>query len=481
MEEQHLPPTIVHEKRLRARPSVENEDRIGVDEALERVASRALPQAPDAPDRLAVGVEPERFAVEHDSDGCPVRRLPLLGTGGVLDSIDAHRDSASFEPRDPERVPPLVALRGGGSLTFEPGAQIEHSTAVHDGASAALDDVQRIADELEGVFGDRRVALVSLGIDPWSTPEDVPQQLDAPRYRAMASYFDRVADSGPWMMRLSCSLQVNVDLGTGRTREERWLLANLLSPALVASFSTSPELDGEAHFHCRRARVWQTIDPTRTGFPRGLLANDGRDPGEQYADLVLDADVMLFRTAEGAVAGRPGFSFREWIQNGHPEHGFPTAADLEYHLTTVFPEVRARGFLELRAIDALPTCWQPAAVAFVCGLLYDDQARGAALERLAGGRAELHQRWWDAAEHGYDVAGLRDESDFLWRTALEGAERLGVDFLRANHLAEARAFAERFPLRGRAPADELRESRSGDPCAALRWAVGSACEAFARP
>lgn len=462
---------------------MDENQRIDVEGALSRVAARALPLDRGQADSRAVGLEPERFVVHHDSTGRPTGRMPLAGPDGVLAAIDAHAataDAASLLlPRDPSRVPPMVELRHGGSLTFEPGAQIEHSTAVHPTASAALDDVRRVVAELEEVFDERRVALVSLGLDPWSTSDDVPQQLDAPRYRAMAAYFDRIGPSGRSMMRLSCSLQVNLDLGHGVDRAERWLLANLLSPVLVASFSTSPELPGEARFHCRRARVWQTIDPTRTGFPAGLLTGAENDPAEQYAQAVLDADVLLFRTAEGAEPGTPGFSFRNWIEQGHPDHGFPGLDDLDYHLTTVFFEVRARGFLELRGIDALPYCWRPAAVAFLAGLLYDARARGLALERLEGRRADLLERWHAAAALGFQAPGLREDSDFLWGVALDGAARLGDDYLRPAHLAEARAFAERFPFAGRAPADELREMRAEGPAAELRWAMGSSCGALA--
>jgi glutamate--cysteine ligase len=417
-----------------------------------------------------VGLEPERFALRVDASGAPGERLVLEGPGGVLERLAVARDPRLGMPRF-EQHPPSMELPSGGSLTFEPGAQIEHSTAVFDFASTALDDVVQVGDAVQAALGGAR--LVSLGVDPWHTPADVPQQLRAPRYRAMEQYLAARSEYGAWMMRNSCSLQVNLDLGVESVRAERYLLANLLSPLLVALFSTSPELPGETRRHSRRARIWQKLDPTRSGFPRGLVEGRGT-PLEQYTQAALEADVLLVRTQGGAEAGRPGWRFADWLEHGHPTLGRPTADDLVYHLSTLFLEVRVRGFHELRGIDALPPCWRAAAVVFVCGLLYDDAALERALAVVAPWRSELPERWRRAGE-----VGLADDELFaagrqLFAIALDGAERLGDTFLWPEHRADAADFAEHFTQRRRAPADELRE-RLGDPRAAVAWALGAGC------
>jgi glutamate--cysteine ligase len=317
------------------------------------------------------------------------------------------------------------------------------------------------------------VRLFSLGIDPWHTPRDVPQQLRAPRYHAMERYLGARSEHGAWMMRNSCSLQVNLDLGVEAVRAERYLVANLLSPLLVALFSTSPEAPGESRRHSRRARVWQELDPTRSGFPRGLVEGRGT-PLEQYTEAALGADVLLVRTQGGAEAGRPGWRFADWLEHGHPTLGRPTADDLVYHLSTLFLEVRVRGFHELRGIDALPPCWRAAAVVFVCGLLYDDAALERARAELSGWRSDLPRRWRRAGE-----VGLLDDELFaagrrLFALALDGAERLGDTFVNPEHRADAADFAEHFTGRRRAPADELREVL-GDPRSAVAWALGAGC------
>jgi len=436
-----------------------------------------------APPRLSdpqpgrIGLEPERFAMVLADDGGPGPRLTLEGPGGALDRLNRAREpllgSARFDQH-----PPMMDLPGGGSITFEPGAQLEHSTAVYDSASIALDDVLRIGGAMDRAVAQSDARLFSLGVDPWHTPDDVPQQLLAPRYHSMASYLARRSEYGAWMMRNSCSLQVNLDLGPDDRVASRWAVSNLISPLLVAIFSTSPEIPGDARYHCRRARIWQGLDPTRSGFPAAFLEDRG-EPVDQYVEAVLDADVLLVREGDGARPGTPGWTFGHWLEHGHPDFGFPTPDDLRYHLTTVFFEVRARGFFEIRGIDALPPCWRAAAVTFTSGLLYDDEACEAARARLEPWRAELHARWVRAGEVGLVDDELAAAALELWDLARAGAARLGTAFLRDEHRAEADGFVERFTARRRAPADELREVL-GDPPGAVAWALGAGCPDAAR-
>lgn len=435
-----------------------------------------------------VGLEPERFVLRVDDQGRPTARLPLADVIATVDR--AAEGEAVLRPRDPADASARFDLAHGGSVTFEPGGQIEHSTAVHPSASAAIDDVRGLAALLERAFDavpNRApgLRLLSLGLDPWFQPDDVPQQLRAPRYESMAAYLAKRSPAGAWMMRCSCTLQVNLDQGDAQVLEDRYALANLLSPAFVTSFSTSPELPGtelshKERVHCRRARVWQTLDPTRSGFPAGFLNATDRRPGTAaaaYAEAALDADVLLIpsRSKGHHVAGEPGFALRDWIEQGHPDAGFPTEADLETHLTTLFFEVRSRGFYELRAIDALPDCWRPAAVTFACGLLLDATAREQALEYLEPTRRGLLDDWHRAAREGWSWTENAERTARLWGWALEGAARLDRGFLREEHLREAHQFHERFVAQRRAPADEFREALSRGPEAASRWAASLGC------
>jgi len=290
----------------------------------------------------------------------------------------------------------------------------------------------------------------------------------------MAAYFDRRGPYGAAMMRRTCALQVNLDLGSAADLPERWLVANLAAPLLCASFACSPGPGAVS----TRALAWQRLDPTRTGFPRRLLDGSGASPVEQLVEAAMAADVLLLRCPEGPwEPGRPGWTFQHWLRDGHPRLGRPTGDDLRYHLSTLFLEVRPRGFLELRGIDALPAPLRAVPVVLLSGLIEDPAARSAAaaaLGRHLGALPELARR---AATRGLSDPTLEALAAEVWPLALEGAGRLPPSYLDAGHLRLAADFLDGYTLRGRCPADELRAAVARGPAAALAWA----CEPVPNP
>ena len=185
----------------------------------------------------------------------------------------------------------------------------------------------------------------------------------------------------------------------------------------------------------------------------------------------MAADVMLFRTDGGAwQPGEPGFTFGHWIRDGHPIHGWPTVEDLEYHLTTLFFEIRPRGFFELRAGEQVPDCLRAAQVVLVTAALYDDTARAAIAGRLEGLRAELPSLWRVAASRGVGEDRLRDMACEVWSEAMRGVERMGEAGFGKAGIDCARRFLAEYTARGRTPADRLRELQEEDPALSLAWA-----------
>jgi glutamate--cysteine ligase len=169
-------------------------------------------------------------------------------------------------------------------------------------------------------------------------------------------------------------------------------------------------------------------------------------------------------------------SFAEWIADGHPDFGFPTRADLDYHLTTLFFEVRPRGFLELRAGEALPARLRAALVVLVTALLYDDCARGRALELLESKRSRLPELWQRAARDGVRDPELTVLCPPVWEEALRAAERMPCAYFGEEALQTTREYLERYTARERMPADDLLQLLDEDPARSLVWASAAKCE-----
>lgn len=360
-----------------------------------------------------VGVEVEW--VLHDR-GDPRRHLPL-------DEVVA----ASSDP-------------GGysGRLSFEPGGQVEISSRPHETATAAVAETAADMALLEARAAAHGLTLSDAGRDPWRPPQRV---LHVARYAAMESYFRGGGalepDAGPTMMCTTASVQVNLALGADADQiERRWRHAARLGPVLAAAFANSPlGPDGPTGWKSSRLASWFAIDPTRTA-PVG-----GRgDPAEAWARYVLGARVMFVRRCDhDYVVQHEPLTFDEWIRGGHAL-GHPTEDDLAYHLTTLFPPVRPRGWLELRMIDMPGRRWWPVPVLLADALLDAD----APLDRAA---TVGDTSWWDAAaRHALGDPRLAAAASICFDAALERLD--GRD---AELVGE---YADRFVRRARTPADE---------------------------
>ena len=261
-------------------------------------------------------------------------------------------------------TPALDALTGalpcGSRLTVEPGGQVEISTPPCESIADAIDVARTDTAVVRGALRAHGIEIVGAGLDRCRPPSRV---IDTARYRAMETFFDQAGPEGRAMMCNSASMQINVDFD-GDVREA-WRAANLVAPMLGARFAEpSPN----------RLGVWSRIDQTRTA------PVVGDDPGDAWATYALAAHVMFIRRSDDdCVAVLDGTTFRDWIEQGHPL-GWPTETDLTEHLTTLFPPVRPRGYLELRTIDALDDSRWPVAAEMAMTMLLDGPQRRAALE-----------------------------------------------------------------------------------------------------
>jgi glutamate--cysteine ligase len=268
----------------------------------------------------------------------------------------------------------------------------------------------------------------------------------------MERFFDADGDDGRRMMCTTAAVQVNLDLGTGGEAARRWRLAHVVGPTLAAAFANSPVAVGrETGWRSTRLATWWAIDATRTS-PVG-----GDSPAEAWADYALSARVMLVRRDDGRFVPQTG-SLRliDWIRQGH-ELGHPTEDDVDYHLTTLFPPVRPRGWLEIRVIDALPDPWWRVAAAITTALVDHEEAAATAAE-AAVGAAGL---WREAARDGLEHPALADAAQRCFVAALTALPDLDVD---ADTQTACAAFLDRYTARRRCPADDVLDAwRAGTP------------------
>lgn len=338
-------------------------------------------------------------------------------------------------------VEPDRALGASSPITFEPGGQVEISTAPASTAAAAVRAAVADTDELRRRAARAGVELVGLGLD-WQRP--LRRVLTNPRYAAMEQFFDGGGPHGRRMMCGTASVQPNIPLGPDAA--SRWRTAHLLGPMLAAAFANSP-LCGSglpSGWQSARLATWWAMDPTRT---TAALHDPDVPPAAAWASYVLDAHVMLIRSADGRhTAVDERLPFHEWLRDGHPL-GWPTLDDVDYHLTTLFPPVRLRGWLELRMVDALPDPWWPVPLLVTDAVLDDPDASAVATEACT----PVEGRWVDAARAGLGDAALACAAVAVFTAALDALRRKGTppDLVRV-----VAAYADRYALAGRAPADD---------------------------
>ena len=373
----------------------------------------------------AVGIELEWLLHDRRDPALPVRR--------------AHLEAANRAAAD---------LRSG-RLTIEPGGQLELSSDPFPDPVACARAVVDDLGALRGALARRGLTLRGAGFDPVRPPHRL---LDLPRYAAMERYFDRDNPAGRDMMCSTAAVQVNVDAGPERAGpgtvdfRTRWAVLHSLAPVLTAAFANSPFAAGRpTGVRCARQAVWARLDPGRTTPARRAAE---ADPRESWVRYVMDAHVLCVPCEGPDWAVPRGLSFAAWVRGRGPRPA--TLTDLRYHLTTLFPPVRARGHLELRTIDAQRTDadWS-AALALVWALVTDpaaaDAARAAA-EPLAGSP--------DLAARAVGPA-LADPELAVAARACFAAAGPALDRLGAGELRGAvESFAERYPERGRCPADD---------------------------
>jgi glutamate--cysteine ligase len=241
------------------------------------------------------------------------------------------------------------------------------------------------------------------------------------------------------MMRQTAAFQVSLDFDDEPWL--RWRVLNAAAPYVVAIFSNSPIYAGKpTGYQSTRAHIWRTLDPARTGIPY-----DERDPVGAYLDFALAAPAILYPIIEGEHR-----TFAEWLARANP-----TEDEWQDHLSTLFPEVRPRGHLELRSADAIAPHWYAAPVALAAGILYHPGALLASADLLGSPDLGLLER---AGRCGLRDPQIARTAIDLFEVALQGCHGLGSRYFHPSDIEQATAFFERYTRHGRSPADDVLES-----------------------
>lgn len=386
-----------------------------------------------APLKDRVGLELE-YLVRRDCGGDPVR---LEGPGGIREAMEEMAGQEAWRLVTDSGSVPRWEAPCGCSVTFEPGGQVEVASPPVDSLEGVFECLSEVAGPLRQRFADRGWRLLSVGVDPVHSASAVELELASERYARMAEHFRRLGPAGRRMMRQTASVHINVDLGD--RPEVRWRVANALAPVLTAVFANSAVYEGAASgYRNYRAWQWRMLDPTRTGIP-----GTGRDPVEEYLRFALAAPAIL-----AGAADQPAEPFWKWWERG-------VGLEAWYaHLSTLFPEVRPRGYLELRSVDLLPEQWLPVPVAFVLGILYSEASLARAARELP---PATERSLRTAARRGLADAEIREAAAVAWRLALRGMTEL-PEVVSERQRDLAVRFEATFTRRGRDPGNAYEDA-----------------------
>jgi len=380
-------------------------------------------------DAWRIGTEHEKFPFLTDS----LRPVPYEGKRSIRALLEGLNGRFEWPPiMEGKTIIGLSEPGGGGSISLEPGGQFELSGAPLETVHETCEEVHQHLAQVREVGDELGIGFLGLGFSPLWTRAETPV-MPKGRYAIMAPYMDRKGRLGRDMMFRSCTVQVNLDFGPEADMVKKLRVSLALQPVATALFAASPFTEGRPNgFKSFRSAVWLETDPDRTGMLPFVF-----EPGfgfERYVDYALDVP-MYFVARNGRYIDCAGESFRRFMEGRLPQlpGERPTFKDWGDHLTTIFPEVRLKRYLEMRGADsgqwrrlcALPALWT--------GVLYDELSLDGAYELIKGWSASERQAMRETVPRlalqaeiaGRTVQEVAKDMLALSRAGLERRRRLG--------------------------------------------------------
>lgn len=368
---------------------------------------------------LESGCKPEsnwKLGTEHEKFGYTLddlKPLPYAGERSIHAILSGMAERYAWQPVMECGQPIALIDDTGASITLEPGGQLELSGAVLDNIHQTCTEVNTHLRQVRSVSEPLGVAFLGMGFHPKWRREDM-QWMPKARYRIMRRYMQKVGTLGEDMMTRTCTVQVNLDFSSEADMVHKFRTSLALQPVATALFANSPFTDGRPNGYLSyRSHVWEDTDADRTGMLPFVFDDDMGF--ERYTDYMLDVP-MYFVYRNGEYIDASGQSFRDFLAGRLPAlpGEKPTLKDWEDHLTTAFPEVRLKRYLEMRGADGGPWGRLCALPALWAGVLYHqpsldaawDMARDWSMEERIQLRKEVPRLGLRAAVRGRSVRDL---------------------------------------------------------------------------
>src|SRR5690242_9866267 len=372
--------------------------------------------------QFRIGTEHEKFAFTlqgHDP-------VPYEGPRGIRALLAGMQHLLGWEPiMDGPNIIGLSDVTGGGAISLEPGGQFELSGAQLDSVHQTSSELMAHLAQVREVARPLRIGFLGLGMTPTWTRAQMPK-MPKGRYKIMTAYMPKVGTLGLDMMYRTCTVQTNLDFGSEADMVKKLRVSIALQPVATALFANSPFTEGKPNgYQSFRSEIWRDTDNARAGMLPWVF-----EPGmgfERWVDYALDVPMYFIKRGDDYI-DVAGQSFRDLLTGKLPAApGMrATISDWANHLSTIFPEVRLKRYLEMRGADsgtlpnllALPALW--------AGLLYDDVSLDAAWDLVKGWSAEDRQKLRDSVPKLALAATIRGRSPLEIATEILALARAGL-------------------------------------------------------
>jgi glutamate--cysteine ligase len=415
---------------------------------------------------VEAGVKPKQaFRIGTEHEKTPFTRVghhpvPYEGPRGIGALLKGMQHLLGWEPiLEGDNIIGLYDVTGGGAISLEPGGQFELSGAPLESIHQTLAELMAHLAQVREIAEPLGIGFLGLGMTPSWSRAQVPM-MPKGRYRIMTNYMPKVGSLGLDMMYRTCTVQTNLDFSSEADMVKKFRVSLALQPVATALFANSPFTEGKPNgFLSFRSEIWRDTDNARSGMLPFVFENGMGF--ERWVDYVLDVPMYFIKRGD-TYLDVAGSSFRDLFDGKHP--ALPgeraTLSDWANHISTVFPEVRLKRYLEMRGSDGCRWRRIPALPAFWVGLLYDDACLDAAWDLVKHlTAAERQQARDDVPRLGLmaklGARTLQDVARDCLTIAREGLIRRGY----FNHDGKDEAIylepLDRIVATGMTPADEL--------------------------